>query len=276
MAFSVIVYGIFTAGARSSATAEQRRARLNADLASANQAWGSGFFPGVSCGITFYSGGTWNSSRVINASTSAGVSDPRIEALINSVRSRVAVKDAIFVVYTSGNTFSNGTSIGSGGARVTISNGVITSEYGRVALTDLAGTANNPYVFAHEAGHVLFGRLNSAGNYTQTDPSTGTSHNNDPRNLMYFIVPRTNPYINATQCITARNSLVILENNANAVRAAGAARASQPLLSPTFAATRIRRSSARRTGMLATMDRPCSKKSCCCVPKGKGKSRRAR
>jgi hypothetical protein len=28
--------------------------------------------------------------------------------------------------------------------------------------------------------------------------------------------------------------------------------------------------------MLATMDRPCSKKSCCCVPKGKGKSRRAR
>jgi hypothetical protein len=181
------------------------------------------------------------------------------------------VKNAIFVVYVSGNTFSNGTSIGSGGARVTINNGVITSEYGRVALTDLAGTANNPYVFAHEAGHVLFGRLNSAGNYTQTDPSTGTSHNNDPQNLMYPTVPRTNPFINATQCAPARNSMVIRENNTNA---ASASRASQPLLSPTFAATRIRRASARRT-VMATLDRP-AKKSCCCVPTGKRTSRRAR
>lgn len=271
MAFTVIVYGIFTAGSRSSATVEQRRARFNADLATANQAWGTGFFPGVICGIRFQSGGTWNSARVINAATATGVGNTDIENLINSVRNQVAVKDAIFVVYTSGDTFSNGTSIGSGGARVTISNGAITSEYGRVALTNLAGTSNNPYVFAHEAGHVLFGRLNSVGLYTQTDPSTnGLSHNENPQNLMFRVVPRTNPFINATQCVTARNSMVILQNQNNAA----VRRASQPLLSPAFTATRIQSARGRRAGGALTMDRPARK--CGCVPAAKSRIGRKR
>lgn len=65
MALTVIVYGIFTAGAGSGATLEQRQARLNADIATANQAWGTRFSPGVSCGITFISGGIINSSSVM-------------------------------------------------------------------------------------------------------------------------------------------------------------------------------------------------------------------
>jgi hypothetical protein len=212
MAFTVRVIGIFTRNARSSATVQQRRARLASDIAFANEAWGTGFFPGVICGMNFVSGGTWNfTGTTIPASTVSSIDTSSVNTLIRNVRSQTGDATAIYVVYLSGDFLSNGRSIGNAGPRFKFNSN--RRLVGHCVLTDLSGNVNNRYAFAHEAGHVLFGRFNSAGQITIDDPSNpGNIHNNNSQNLMFSTAPRSNPFITAQQCIVARRSSVVLEN----------------------------------------------------------------
>ena len=119
-------------------------------------------------------------------------------------------------MYLSGDRLADGFAVGNGGPRFTFFNN--TSSYGlvgHIVLTDIAGTPFARYVLAHESGHVLFGRFltNSPLSFTISDPSNpGSGHNNNSQNLMFPIVPANNPFINATQCIVARRSKVIVEN----------------------------------------------------------------
>lgn len=223
MPFTVRVVGIFTRNSRSSATADQRRARVLADVAAANAAWFSGFSPGVRCEISFVATAIYNSSTIINASTVAGVADPRVDRLIQQVRTLRNQQAAIYVVYLSGDRLADGFAVGNGGPRFTFFNS--TASYGlvgHVVLTDIAGTTFARYVLAHEAGHVLFGRFltNSPLSFTINDPSNpGSSHNNNSQNLMFPVVPANNPFINAAQCIVARRSKVLIENAASGAAA---------------------------------------------------------
>jgi len=217
MAFTVPVIGIFTKGAVFSTNFQQRRFRFLTDIASANQVWRTGFSPGVSCGINFVSAGWFNFTDVtIDAGTVQSLDDPRITNLIRQVRRYEGVTTAIYVVYLGGLGLPGGAN-GIGGPRFSFFRS--TTDYGlfgQIALTNFATQSfGGQYVFAHESGHVLFGRfLNTNPNsFTNNDPSNpGSPHNNNPQNLMFPVTPRSNPFINAQQCTVARQSKVIIEN----------------------------------------------------------------
>lgn len=202
MARTVRVIGIFSRNARSSGNAIARGARLRSDIAFANEAWRSGFFPGVACGINFVFGGTWDSTNItIDASLldakNVGLKNKKIDNLIKEIRRNEGDKTAIYVLYLSGESFSNGSTIGIGGTRTKFNNS--NALVGHVVLTNRAGAPNNPYLFAHEAGHCL-----------------GLPHFPNSQNLMNGngnrSVPSRNPFINRAQCILARQSKLILEN----------------------------------------------------------------
>ncbi|MET3847279.1 MULTISPECIES: hypothetical protein [unclassified Paenibacillus] len=96
MASTIRVVGIFTNGARSSTTAEERQARFNNDLTLANAAWGTGFAPGVSCGLRFASLRIFYHPDVtIDASTVSNVNDPRVANLITQARNTLNDATAI-------------------------------------------------------------------------------------------------------------------------------------------------------------------------------------
>ena len=118
MPFTVPVIGIFTKGAASGGTSQQRQARLQGDIARCNEAWGSGFFPGVTCGMTFVAAGRFISSTTINSRSVTSLDDPRILALINSMKRQTNNATAIYLVYVSGDfPTSSGRVIGLGGPR---------------------------------------------------------------------------------------------------------------------------------------------------------------
>ncbi|MFC5649518.1 hypothetical protein ACFPYJ_10305 [Paenibacillus solisilvae] len=185
--------------ARLSSTPQDRRARIASDIANANRAWGTGFSPGVSCEINFVSGGTWNATgRTINASLlSASLNHASIDNLIKEIRRNVGDLTAIYVLYLSGEAFSNGSTVGVGGTRQKFNNS--NALVGHIALTNRAGDTNSPYLFAHEAGHCL-----------------GLGHFRNSQNLMYGNgnrpVPRSNPFLTSGQCRLARQSKLILQN----------------------------------------------------------------
>jgi len=220
LAFTVDVVGIFTGGALGSGSFEEASARLIKDVNNANQVWRNGFPGETRCEINFRAVEVWNYSNVTINANSINSSDAlkdgsEIDKIIKEVRDNSLHKVAIYVIYLSGDSFSNG-SIGVGGPRFTFFRN--TNDYGlvgHVAMTNTTST-NKDYVFAHEAGHVLFGRftLTRGNTLVITDPSTNPPMNHNPstKNIMHSPSPSTDPLINDTQCITARQSRVVLEN----------------------------------------------------------------
>ncbi|MFB5189092.1 hypothetical protein [Alicyclobacillus fastidiosus] len=220
MAFTVPVVAIFTNGALSSATPELRRARFLGDLARANEAWGSGFPGGVRCELSFVSLREFYRSDVtINAGSVTSVDDPRVDSLINDARKALNDATAIYTVYLSGLTFSTG-AIGNGGPAFKFFRSP--TDYGLYGRASLSDRALDTYAFAHEAGHCLFGRFTSTidtTSFTINDPSNpGSAHSSNPKNLMYPIVPSSDPIINATQCTIARDSRIVMETVASTSR----------------------------------------------------------
>lgn len=279
MAFTVPVVAIFTNGAISSATPELRRARFLGDLARANEAWGSGFPGGVKCEISFVSLREFYRSDVtINAGSVTSVDDPRVDSLINDARKSLNNATAIYTVYLSGNTFSTG-AIGNGGPAFTFFRSP--TDYGLIGRAALSDRAYDTYAFAHEAGHCLFGRFLSTTDttsFTINDPSNpGNAHSNNPQNLMYPIVPSSNPIINATQCTVARESRLVMENVASAYRknknASTARKKRDPMtakkLNRTIAA-KIRRMKPDRIRTKRTPRKTSTVRKQCCKPVLKG------
>lgn len=210
MAFTVRVFGIFTKGALSSGDATQRRARVLDDIARANQAWGAGFPGGIRCEINFELARIYNATNtVIDGNKVVDASNQGVTDLITKVRRSENDTSAIYVVYASGPTLAGGVSVGSAGPFPKFNDP--TKFIGQAVMTDRSA---NTFAFAHEAGHVLFGRLDPIANaITRIDPSTGQEHNNQMDNLMFPIVPNQAPLINTEQCIKARQSNVIVENS---------------------------------------------------------------
>lgn len=133
--------------------------------------------------------------------------------LIEQARAALNNATAIYVVYISGPTLFGG-AIGNGGPSVTFLNSTdVYSIYGRVVMPD---DSYETYTLAHEFGHVLFGRFldDNFDNFTIDDPTNpGSGHSNDPQNLMYFVSPARNPVITSEQCMVARQSRIVLEND---------------------------------------------------------------
>ncbi|MGG2057893.1 hypothetical protein [Priestia megaterium] len=207
MADIVKVIGIFTKDSRSSSTAQERGARLREDIAHANEVWGN-------CQINFVFGDTYNyTDRTINASSvNSSDNNSAVDRLIEEVKARRNQETAIYVVYLSGDYFSDDHTIGVGGPLVfNKTSDTNYNEVGHIGLTNIAGSSDSPYSFAHEAGHVLFGRYVN-NTFTINDPSTGKFHNDNSRNIMYSPVPETTPLVNASQCQIAKQSRVILNN----------------------------------------------------------------
>ncbi|MFP7296765.1 hypothetical protein [Neobacillus niacini] len=210
---TVSIVSIFTRGSRSSDTPELRNARVQADIRRANEVWGTGNPPGVSCGINFVSHSLiYRPEVTIDASTVTSSADPRIMQVINEARVTTNFATAIYVVYLSGETF-NGGHVGNAGPVVdSVTNTNLYSIYGRCSLSD---GAFETYLLAHEVGHILFYRILSLNPVVSTinDPSNpGDDHNNDPQNIMFPFVPAMNPYINGAQCAVASQNRIILEN----------------------------------------------------------------
>lgn len=223
MAFTVPVIGIFTSGVASGGTPQQRQARLAADIARSNEAWGRGFFPGVTCSMTFVAAGRFISTTTINSRSVNSLDDPRLVALIDSTKRQTNNATALYVVYVSGEFLtSSGTVVGIGGPRFKFFRS--TTDYGLYGHIVMSDGALNTYALPHEAGHCLFGRfLNSSPNsFTINDPSNpGSAHNNNPQNLMFPTLPARNPFINSAQCVTARQSKIVLQNTSTARRKTG-------------------------------------------------------
>lgn len=222
--YNVFVYGIFTNGSTSGGTATQRRARLNADIATSNQTWKIG---GTSC-INFVSGGTFSTQKTINASAltiqeAMGKGGP-VDTLIRQVKGLTNNAIGIYVVYLSGDFFrgGNGRTYGSGsGQPEDFKNANNYKLYGYVGLTN---QTFGSYALAHEAGHVLLTEYVAAQNtFLSIDPSgpyinpqtmaKDIAHNNNANNIMYPTVPNKNPVITSLQCQKARQSRVVSVQN---------------------------------------------------------------
>lgn len=221
---TVSVVSIFTRGARSSETAESRSARVAADIMRANEAWSSGFFPGVSCNINFVSFREFYRPDVtLPGDTVPDISDPRVVNLISQTKAETNNAVAIYVVYVSGPLLASG-AIGNAGPQ--FDSFTSTTNYQLSGHCVLSDDGIDTYILAHEAGHVLFGRFTNPNNnnsFSIDDPSNpGQGHNNDPQNLMYPFIPASMPYINAQQCNQANQSRVILENAVGANTLMGA------------------------------------------------------
>jgi len=219
MIHRVKVYGLFTKDARSSYNGERRRARLAGDIANANRVWSggssSGGSAGADCRIVFTFGGAFDETETRIAGGSVDDAfDSGISRLVDGFRSTTGNAAAIYVVYVSGDYLSNGSAIGSAGPRFRYYRSQFDyGFFGQVAMTDIAGTSRSPYTFAHEAGHCLFGYIDSSNRYKGTDPSAnGSYHNPDPRNLMYAYAQTGMPRINSSQCRRAWRSTIVQEN----------------------------------------------------------------
>jgi hypothetical protein len=214
---TVSVVSIFTRGARSSETAELRRARVASDIARANEAWSTGFPPGVSCNINFVSFREFFRPDVtLLGSTVPNIGDPRVENLISQTKAETNNAVAIYVVYVSGLYLGSG-AIGNAGP--IFDSFVSQANYQISGHCVMSDDATDTYALAHEAGHVLFGRFPNPNNnnFIIDDPSNpGQGHSDNPQNLMYPFIPSSMPFINALQCGTASQSRVILENVAGA------------------------------------------------------------
>ncbi|MDR6884388.1 hypothetical protein J2X61_006188 [Bacillus sp. 3255] len=95
-----------------------------------------------------------------------------------------------------------------------------TTDYGLYGHIVMSDQALDTYALAHEAGHCLFGRFLNNSNpnsFSINDPSNpGNDHSYNPQNLMFPTIPNRDPFIFASQCTTARNSKIVLQNASNA------------------------------------------------------------
>jgi hypothetical protein len=217
MSYTVPVVSIFTAGSASGGTSQERQARQGNDISSSNLAWGSGFSPGVRCGMTFTALARYNTPTTIDSRSVTSLDDPRLIALFDMAKRQTNNATALYVIYVSGEFLtSSGNVIGIGGPRFKFYNS--TTDYGLYGHIVMSDGALNSYGLAHEAGHCLFGRfLNSNQNsFTINDPSNpGSDHSNNPQNLMFPTIPNQNPEIVASQCSTARLSKIVSQNATN-------------------------------------------------------------
>ncbi|MBT2655222.1 hypothetical protein J7E81_08195 [Bacillus sp. ISL-18] len=193
-------------------------ARVQADIRRSNEVWNTGIAPGVACGINFVSSRVfYRPDYTIPASTVADNSDPRVVSLLNDIKTQTNNATAIYVVYLSEQTLSSG-AIGNAGPVFSFFNS--TTDFGLVGHAVISDGAFDSYALAHESGHVLFGRFlnnNDPNSFTINDPSNpGSGHNNDPQNVMFPIIPASNPFINGTQCSVARQSRVVLNDPVSA------------------------------------------------------------
>lgn len=221
MANRVRVIGIFTRGARSCQSSEQRYARLSRDIGYANRVWGQGSASsrgnslGTKCDISFFAERTWDYTDVtLDGDSLDGAFDASVSRIIDGIRTSTGNAAAIYVVYVSGDYLANGSAIGSGGPQYRFYREPSDyGFYGQIVMTDLAGTSRSPYAFAHEAGHCLFGYLDSSNRYIGSDPSTdGYDHHGDERNLMYYSATSGIPYVNQAQCSRASRSTIVIGN----------------------------------------------------------------
>ncbi|HDR7777707.1 MULTISPECIES: hypothetical protein [Bacillus] len=231
--YTVNIYGIFTNGVASGSTRAQRRARLEDDVRRANEIWRVD----DENRINFVIAGRFTFNSTIDATkmksfdaledTSAPVD------IINKVRNMTNNAIGIYVIYISGNGFSNGAD-SIGGARsisfeVENENDKFNYQFiGQVALTD--ATLNSDLI-AHEVGHALFARLirdpqnnqniiynddDPTGPYIAKDPNTGETrvepyHSRFTDNIMYPIKFDNNRNITADQFERASTSNIALK-----------------------------------------------------------------
>ncbi|KSU81991.1 hypothetical protein GA0061096_3586 [Fictibacillus enclensis] len=230
--YTVNVYGIFTRGVASGSTVAQRRARLEDDVRRANEIWRLN----DENRINFVIAGRFTSNRTVNATNMRSDeaimdgSDPI--TIINQVRNRTNNAIGIYVIYLSGNGFSNNADSVGGAAPISFEvdeNGQFNYQFiGHVALTD---AALNSDLFAHEVGHALFARYirdpqnnqiiynddDPTGPYTEIDPNTGDLidvepyHSRFTDNIMYPIIFGTNRNITAAQLELAGTSNIALQ-----------------------------------------------------------------
>ncbi|WP_317967280.1 hypothetical protein [Paenibacillus sp. CCS19] len=215
MPLTVPVVGIFTNGAASSATRAQRAARLDDDIARANETWGN------DCGLNFVVLRRFTLNVEIDADSVMDVTDQSISDAVDAARRRTNDATAIYVVYLSGKNFAPDAdgNLPDGKGIALFSNFRSTTDYDLYGQVALADGALNSNIFPHEAGHGLFLRFtdpDDINSLTDVDPSNpgGDGHSDDPQNLMFPIVPRNNPLINADQCSVASQSKLIIENAA--------------------------------------------------------------
>jgi hypothetical protein len=209
---SVNVFAVFTSDSQPSDT-NGRQERFARDIASANQIWGQ-------CNISFIPQPIIEVGEIIDAT---GIStDPTpftpgapMEELIRNAQQQISDPTGIWVVYTSGDAFSDGFTIGH--ASIIFDTFFVNGFpefiiYGAIALTN--GALNVPFAFAHEAGHVLFTEL--IGNTFESNDPTGPyidmfgfdpGHSNIEGNLMAPIIPNA-PTIDQLQCEKANMSVL--------------------------------------------------------------------
>lgn len=215
---TVDVFAFFCNGASIS----KNIARIKQDIKKANSVW-------KGC-ARFIVKGVYISKNnlVLNAKTIPAENvfiNRQIEPLIQSARKSTNHKEGIYVFYLAGDFFGGELgkyAIGIAGSEVVKFNSKTDYElYGRILLTDMAA---GRYTLAHEFGHVLFKRFDSARNrFTHDDPSgpfihyktriMDFAHNKDPKNLMFPISPDHNPRITSLQCKIVQQSKLVKSRN---------------------------------------------------------------
>ncbi|MDN4075450.1 zinc-dependent metalloprotease family protein [Fictibacillus terranigra] len=225
--YTVNIYGIFTSGVASGSTVAQRRARLEDDVRRANEIWRLN----DENRINFVIARRFIINRTVNAtnmtSDEALMNGSAPTTIINQVRNMTNNAIGIYVIYLSGNGFSNDADSVGGAEPISFVDENNYQFIGQVALTD---AALNSDLFAHEVGHVLFARYitnpqnneiiynddDPTGPYTEIDPNTGDLivvepyHSRFTDNIMYPITFGTNRNITAAQLELAGTSNIAL------------------------------------------------------------------
>lgn len=228
--YTVNIYGIFTKGVASGSTPAQRRARLEDDVRRANEIWRVDDENRINFVIARRF--TFDSTIDATTMTSDDALDDKSDPVdsINRVRNRTNNAIGIYVIYLSGNGFSNGAA-SVGGARsisFEVKNDKFNYQFiGQVALTD---AALNSDLLAHEVGHALFARYirdpqnnniiyddnDPTGPFRGISPFTGKfevqpGHSRFTDNIMYPITLGKNRNITADQLERAGNSNIALK-----------------------------------------------------------------
>lgn len=218
MVHTVDVYAFFVNGAHPSINIS----RVKQDIRRANEAWRG-------C-IKFVLKDIYLSKKnlIIHAhsiSSKQVFKNTQIDSLIKSARKAADHKTGIYVFYVSGDYLAEGRGkrvVGVGGTELVYFKSSTDYEmFGRILLTD--GAAGR-YTLAHEFGHILFKRYDTAqSTFIHDDPSgpyihshtrrRDAAHNSDRKNLMFPISPSVYPIITALQCQTARRSKIAKVQN---------------------------------------------------------------
>ncbi|HWO95998.1 MAG TPA: hypothetical protein VNM45_06645 [Bacillus sp. (in: firmicutes)] len=221
--YIVDVYAFFVNGAHPRINIR----RVKQDISRANEAW-RGCVKFTLQDIYFS-----KANLIINANSIPSekvFKHKQIDSLVKAARKAAGRRTGIYVFYVGGDYLAEGRGkrvVGVGGTElVSFKSSTDYELFGRILLTD--GAAGR-YTLAHEFGHILFKRYNTAQRtFTHDDPSgpyvhaqtrrRDAAHNNDRKNLMFPISPSINPIITPQQCQTARRSKIAKAQNDEMVK----------------------------------------------------------